>query len=117
MAKLIVDHAAFDRFIRNELAPKFKDACEAGIGILQDAAPIDTGRLFFSIRIEDPEVKNKRIETAIVLGGIELPGVFKEQTFKRAIDYVMSVEIRSPFIRPIIPEVEDSIVQKMRRKR
>lgn len=113
--RLKIDQQALGKFLSDELAPKLKRGCDAGAEFASELAPVDTGRLFSSARGVEPVVEGKCIRSGIRFGGIASRGIYKEQTFLRDIDYSLSVEVRTPFLRPALPEIGDRIVDGLKR--
>lgn len=115
-SQLKIDQQALNKFLLDELAPKLQRGCDAGAEFVSEITPIDTGRLFRTPRAIEPVLEGKRIRSGIRLGGQALRGVYKEQTFLRDVDYSLALEIRTPFLRPALPDIGDRIVDGLRRK-
>jgi hypothetical protein len=77
---------------------------------LKDNLHEDTGRLAQTPRLAgEPEIANDRVTTTILIGGMEVPGVYKEVGIMGYVDYAVEEEVRHPQAHETIPEYADDI--------
>lgn len=104
-----------DSDIISDLEENFYIGCLDAVELIKSSTPIDTKRLFTSIRVEDLTNKDNQIKAKIVLGGVELYGILREQDIIKPVNYALYVEARSPFIRPILSEIKQAIINRLKK--
>ena len=87
-----------DRF-KTQLAAKLAEACENGVQVIKDVTPIDTQRLYASTRVGEPSVEGNKIKCKIIVGGISLYGIRREQELVKDVNYAIFVERKYQYIR------------------
>lgn len=81
------------RLLRRQLESRLTNAVDEAVAATKAVVRVDTGRMQKSVRSE-PLVRPSPnlVLTFMVIGGIELYGVYKEQDRKRLVDYAAEVE-------------------------
>lgn len=60
---------------------------------------VQTGRLQKSLRSSEPTTDGRAVYISMIMGGVRIRGVFKEQNKERDVDYAVYEEIRHPQMR------------------
>lgn len=85
--------------IKDIFSESLSSACEELVEIIKDLTPIDTKRLYESTRLIEPSLEGDLIKSGVVIGGIELFGILKEQDIKKMVDYAIYVEYSQFYIQ------------------
>lgn len=114
-SKLILSPEGFDRFLRNDLLFKFDRGMKRGAAFLSDRLSVDTGRMVSTGRSDEVVIEGrKRLRSAYKVGGLAVPGVYREQGKVEEVDYSIFVEIKTHNLRRNIPEFVDEVVAGMK---
>jgi len=99
--------------LKKVLAAKLRAGCGEAVSVVREHTPIDTQRLFSSTRASMPVIKADVIECDIIAGGVEMFGVTRERDTKKEVDYAIYVEMREPYIRPNLDQIEQAILSQL----
>ena len=99
--------------LKQLLAERFQKGCQNGAEIIKENTPIDTQRLFETVRATDASINGSVVSCEIVLGGKELYGVRREQDIKKPVNYAKFVEMRYGFVRQSLGEVKQNIINNL----
>ncbi len=111
MAQVVLDPNGLS-LVRRQLEARLTNAAVSGSGAMKEIVRVDTGRMQKSIRTT-PLVRPTPVESLIVIlvGGIELYGVYREQDIKRLVDYSALVEIKYADIRKNLSFIIEAMVR------
>lgn len=93
---------------------KLERGVDRAVEEVKAIVPVDTGRLQESVRRGESFATAERSTVGLLLGGIAIPGIYREQTFSREVDYALPVEVRNPRIRSSIGAIATAVVDGMR---
>jgi hypothetical protein len=103
--------------LRTQLSIALENSCSELVDVVQDLTPIDTKRLYESTRIIPSVIEGDLIKSGVIIGGIELFGILREQDIKRMVDYAIYVEYSQFYIQGnmgiIISSLLSSLQQNM----
>ena len=85
--------------LKNELSVALQDSCSELVSLIQDLTPVDTKRLYESTRPMEVVIEGDLIKSGVIIGGIELFGILKEQDIKKMVDYAIYVEYSQFYIQ------------------
>ncbi|GIW59485.1 MAG: hypothetical protein KatS3mg087_0551 [Patescibacteria group bacterium] len=95
------------------LGDRLYQGCEDGAEIIKQTTPIDTQRLYESTRADNLEINNTHVSCRVVVGGVEMYGVRREQNILKDVDYAAEVELRYGYMQGAIADVEGAIAQRL----
>lgn len=96
----------------NAVAAKLNTGIDLSVDILKYNTPIDTQRLYESTRNGGIEInyRQNQVLAQILIGGIELYGVRREQNLLKPVNYGLWIEIKYSYIRSSLSEMIQAII-------
>lgn len=100
--------------LKKGLAHGLISGCETGVRIIKPDIPIDTQRLYETARVDTSELNlnHSTLKVKIVVGGMALRGIRREQDKIRDVDYAIQMERRDGYLQGNIPLVTNAIVDE-----
>lgn len=95
--------------LKKRLALKLYQGCKNAAEIIKEDTPIDTQRLYETVEATQPEINKNCVKCKIVLGGQSLYGIRYQTGIKKDVNYAIYVEMRTPFIRPKLNQITQTI--------
>lgn len=96
----------------NAVAKKLTLGVDESVEILKNNTPIDTQRLYESTRNGGVEInyRQNQVLAQILIGGIELYGIRREQNLLKPVNYGLWVEIKYNYARSSLTEMSQAII-------
>lgn len=93
-----------------DLTDAVSSCINSGMNSVKENIHVDTGRNRESVRQSELYLKGTMPTIDLIVGGIELRGVFSEQDIIKEVDYSLEEEIRHPIVREsFVPAVDEAV--------
>jgi len=94
--------------LKVELHKRLIKGCEDSVEIIKNNTPIDTKRLYETTRVEEASL----LRAKIMIGGMRLRGILREQNLERNVNYAIFVERKYQYVRQVLSNIESAIISK-----
>lgn len=104
MSELYISQAGVQR-LKKHLEERLRNGMDEVVAYTRSVVRVDTGRMQSTVRRTDVEHQGNRMMSRMIVGGLKVPGIYREIGEMRLVDYAAIVESKYADISRNLPRL------------